>query len=71
MEADRKKMPMGYPWPGSKLTREDMIKLTELRNRTGKPITKLLHEAVTALYDLVSPPSSASTTLPISEVQRS
>jgi hypothetical protein len=57
VENDRIKFPMGYQWPGSKLTREDMIKLTTLRNRTGKPITKLLHEAVSAYYDLLSRPS--------------
>jgi hypothetical protein len=31
-----------------------MIRLTELRRTTRKPITKLLHEAVTALYKLMA-----------------
>lgn len=45
---------MGYPWPASRLTRADMIKLTELRNRTGRPITVLLHDAVSALYEILA-----------------
>ena len=50
---------MGYQWPASRLTRADMIKLTILRNRTRQPITLLLHEAVSALYELLKD-SSAS-----------
>lgn len=40
----------GYSWPSSKLTKADMIRLTDLRERLGKPITKLLHDAVGAYY---------------------
>lgn len=40
----------GYPWPSSKLTKADMIRLTDLRDRLGKPITTLLHDAVAAYY---------------------
>lgn len=43
----------GYPWPSSKLTKADMIRLTELRERLQKPITKLLHEAVEAYYHVL------------------
>ena len=43
----------GYPWPSSKLTKADMIRLTELRERLRKPITKLLHEAVGAYYQVL------------------
>lgn len=43
----------GYPWPSSKLTKADMIRLTELRERLRKPITKLLHEAVGAYYHVL------------------
>ena len=43
----------GYPWPASKLTKGDMIRLTELRERFRKPITKLLHEAVGAYYQIL------------------
>ena len=44
----------GYPWPSSRLTRADMIRLTELRTLTRKPITKLIHEAVAAYYRLLA-----------------
>ena len=44
----------GYPWPSSRLTRADMIRLTELRKLTRKPITKLIHEAVAAYYRLLA-----------------
>lgn len=43
----------GYPWPSSKLTKGDMIRLTELRERLRKPITKLLHDAVGAYYHVL------------------
>ena len=43
-------MIQGYRWPSSKLTKADMIRLTDLRERLGKPITKLLHDAVGAYY---------------------
>lgn len=43
----------GYPWPSSKLTRADMIRLTELRQRLGKPITELLHDAVVAYHHVL------------------
>lgn len=51
---DPEQLIQGYPWPSSRLTRADMIRLTELRRTTRKPITKLLHEAVTALYELLA-----------------
>jgi Fe-S-cluster containining protein len=41
----------GYPWPASRLTVEDMEMLTQLRKQTKKPITVLLHEAVSALFE--------------------
>ena len=44
----------GYPWPASRLTKADMIRLTELRRILRKPITKLLHEAVAAYYTLLA-----------------
>ena len=44
---------MGYQWPADKLTSDDMMKLTALRTETKKPINALLHEAVSALYDLL------------------
>ena len=43
----------GYRWPGSRLTRADMKKLLELRAKTGRPITVLIHVAVSALYELL------------------
>ena len=39
-----------YVWPSSRITRADMIRLTELRTLLRKPITKLLHEAVAVYY---------------------
>lgn len=47
-ETDRK----GYRWPASHLTSADMEKLTQLRERTGRPITVLIHEAVSVLFEL-------------------
>ena len=44
----------GYVWPSSRITRADMIRLTELRKLTRRPITKLIHEAVTAYYHLLT-----------------
>ena len=44
----------GYPWPSSRITKADMIRLTELRRITRKPITKLVHDAVSALYSLLA-----------------
>jgi len=39
-----------YRWPASRITRADMIRLTELRTLLRRPITKLLHEAVAEYY---------------------
>ena len=47
---------MGYQWPASKLTAEDMHRLHSLRLQTRKQITLLLHEAVEALYNTVTQP---------------
>ena len=49
-QVDPDEIIQGYPWPSSKLTKADMIRLTDLRERLGKPITKLLHDAVGAYY---------------------
>jgi hypothetical protein len=43
-----------YPWPASRLTKGDMMRLTELRERRGVSITKLLHEAVGLYYGLLN-----------------
>jgi hypothetical protein len=42
---------MGYQWPASRLTVEDMAKLHEIRVATKKPINQLLHEAVCSYCD--------------------
>ncbi len=47
MEKVKKK---GYQWPASCLTISDMELLVIQRQRTGKPITHLLHEAVKSAY---------------------
>jgi hypothetical protein len=44
---------MGYEWPATRLTSSDMQKLTELRAKTGRPITVLLHEAVALIYEVL------------------
>lgn len=48
--ADPEQELKGYRWPASRITRADMIRLTELRTLLRKPITKLLHEAVAEYY---------------------
>jgi len=40
-----------YKWPSSALKREHMIMLSDLRDDTGVPITKLIREAVEFLFD--------------------
>ena len=57
-------MPIGYPWPASGLIGYDMAKLQELKKRTGKPVSQLVHEAVQLLYDRMTaeatqPPTTA------------
>lgn len=47
---DPANVPIGYPWPASQLTSADMQMLCELKNRTGRPLTKLLKQAVSAYY---------------------
>ena len=42
-----------YRWSASRITRADMIRLTELRTVLRKPITKLLHEAVAEYYHIL------------------
>lgn len=39
-----------YPWPASKLEKDEMRKLYEASRETGKPITLLLREAVRIVY---------------------
>jgi len=41
---------MGYQWPASRLTADDMRMLHLLRLETRRPITQLLHEAVQLYY---------------------
>lgn len=36
----------GYPWPASALTSREMAILTNWREKTGKPITEVLRQAV-------------------------
>ena len=52
-ETNPEEIIQGYPWPASKLTKADMIRLTDLRERRRKPITKLLHDAVGAYYHVL------------------
>jgi hypothetical protein len=43
-----------YPWPASQVTKADMIRLSDLRERLGRPITKLLHEAIWVYHRVLS-----------------
>jgi len=45
-----KNLRMGYVWPASAITKNEMRILTEWRDKMGKPITQLLREAV-IFYD--------------------
>ena len=56
---DPERMLKGYRWPASRLTKADMMKLTELREETGEPITKLLHEAVESYHWMLTNGNSA------------
>ena len=38
-----------YPWPSSRLGKDEMKRLYEVSRETGKPITWLLREAVRKL----------------------
>src|SRR5438552_73481 len=44
----------GYQWPASRITKADMIRLTDLKERLGKPITKLIHDAVVAYHAILT-----------------
>jgi len=39
-----------YPWPASKIGKDEMRRLFEAKRRTGKPITVLVREAVRRVY---------------------
>jgi Zn ribbon nucleic-acid-binding protein len=54
----------GYRWPASRITKADMMRLTELRARTGRRITVLLHEAVVAYHRLLTQPTELATDCP-------
>ena len=40
-----------YQWPASKLDEDEMMLLVAERERTGKPITKLIREAIHKAYE--------------------
>jgi len=42
----------GYRWPASRLTADDMHKLHKLRMKTNVPISVLMHEAVSIIWEL-------------------
>ena len=50
---DPERLLKGYRWPASRITKADMMRLTILREQTGEPISQLLHEAVSAYYDML------------------
>jgi hypothetical protein len=54
----------GYRWPASRITKADMIRLKELRERTGRRITVLLHEAVAAYYRLLTEAGESANDVP-------
>ena len=39
-----------YRWPASKLEKDEMKRLYEVSQRTGKPITLLIREAIRLVY---------------------
>lgn len=45
-------MPAGYSWPASGLIGYDMARLQALKQRTKKPITQLVRDAVNLLFEL-------------------
>ena len=54
----------GYQWPASRLTAGDMQMLDRLRTDTGRPITQLLHEAVSAYYASITGEKPVDSTPP-------
>jgi len=42
---------MGYRWPGTRLTADDMRRLRIMGNMTGLPCTELLHIAVGMMFE--------------------
>lgn len=44
----------GYQWPASRITKADMIRMTDLKERRREPITKILHDAVAAYHWLLT-----------------
>ena len=40
-----------YPWPASKIGKDEMRRLFEAKRRTGKPITLLVRDAVRKTFE--------------------
>jgi hypothetical protein len=53
-----------YRWPASRITKADMMRLTELRTLTGRRITALLHEAVAVYHRLLTETGENSNDVP-------
>jgi hypothetical protein len=51
-EFDPLSEPMGYQWPASRLSWQDMERLCELRSKFRKPITALLQDAVGLMWTM-------------------
>ena len=47
---DQRKKIMNYHWPASKLTKEEMELLYNVRQRTKKTMTLLIKEAIQKMY---------------------
>lgn len=47
----------GYQWPASRITKADMVRMSDLKERRREPITKILHDAVAAYHWLLTVPS--------------
>jgi len=60
-------MPAGYSWPASGLIGYDVARLHSLKQRTKKPITQLVRDAVNLLFEL-TPDETAATA--IADVQQ-
>lgn len=55
-------LPRGYEWPASRLSSQDMKRLAQMRHETKIPITRLLQNAVTLLWDTTRKERAAEAT---------
>ncbi len=66
-EYDPLRDPIGYRWPASRLSSQDMERLCVLRNKFRKPITALLQDAVGLMWTMEQSSESNPTQPPTQE----